>query len=502
MIILKADVAAYLDYRFEKIKKLKQNDKGEVWLAAIKATGELVVIKFMNLTGLPYAELKKLSPPFCAKVFYCAQDDFDTVVVEEFIQGESLAERENFLSKTDAQKILIQMCDGLKILHAHGIVHRDIKPSNLILQNGEIVKLIDFDAARIFKADKPRDTIFLGTKGYAPPEQYGYGQTDARSDIFSLGVTMRELTGKNCGERLKKILSKCTELDPKNRYQSVDELKAALLVDDKPRRSRKPVAIFVLAVFGIILFANSTSHENFPAAVQKNSAPKIIEETPAEIETPVENNPAPAEIKTPEKNFDFPAIVMPPTENNSSAQENFTAPKIDTPTFTPRTPQQNSPPPVEILDFTPSFPPPVKNFVRAKYFLDGKPLTAIPDFVEDDYQIVDTIMVNSTEWKNWQRDGEFIILPDRMLEVRVKNSTGENFSAPQLAVDFDGDGYTYRKNFSGAVIGAGQEFVFRVPLNQLRIGVGIMGNGKLKLQLSGGAEVIGKNFLLDWVLLP
>ena len=102
------------------------------------------------------------------------------------------------------------MCDGLKILHENKIVHRDIKPENLILQ-GDKIRLIDFDAARIFKSDKNKDTKILGTEYYAPPEQFGFGQTDPRSDIFSLGKTFQELTGKNLRGDLKKILSKCTE---------------------------------------------------------------------------------------------------------------------------------------------------------------------------------------------------------------------------------------------------------------------------------------------------
>ena len=69
------------------------------------------------------------------------------------------------------------MCDGLKFLHGLGIIHRDIKPSNLILQAGKIIRLLDFDAARIFKVDKDEDTQYLGTKGYAPPEQFGFRQT-------------------------------------------------------------------------------------------------------------------------------------------------------------------------------------------------------------------------------------------------------------------------------------------------------------------------------------
>ena len=167
---MKKNVAAYLKYRFEKIKLLRQTDKGEVWLASTKATEKFVVIKFVKLVGLPYAKLREISCGLWAEIFYCAEDSADTVIVEEFIQGETLSDRKDFLTETQAKNFLLQLCEGLKILHGLGIVHRDIKPSNLILQ-GDKIRLIDFDAARFFKSDKSKDTKFLGTEGYAPPEQ-------------------------------------------------------------------------------------------------------------------------------------------------------------------------------------------------------------------------------------------------------------------------------------------------------------------------------------------
>ncbi len=136
-----------------------------------------------------------------------------------------------------------------EVILEKNIIHRDIKPSNMILQ-GDRIRLIDFDAARIFKPGQETDTKLLGTKGYAPPEQFGSGQTDSRSDIYALGVTMKILLGGNCGG-LTDILDRCTELDPKNRFQNVAELKDALtpeeLDDSAPsRRGLISVAINVL----------------------------------------------------------------------------------------------------------------------------------------------------------------------------------------------------------------------------------------------------------------
>ena len=249
---MKKSVAEFLDFKFKKIQLLKQTARGEVWLAREVQSGKLVVIKRVAATDLPYEILRQSKFKLPAEIFFTAQDTADTVIVEEFIHGENLSarlERRDFLTETQARKILLQMCDGLGELHAQNIIHRDIKPSNMILQ-GDRIRLIDFDAARIFKPGQETDTKLLGTKGYAPPEQFGSGQTDSRSDIYALGVTMKILLGGNCGG-LTDILDRCTELDPKNRFQNVAELKDALtpeeLDDSAPsRRGLISVAINVL----------------------------------------------------------------------------------------------------------------------------------------------------------------------------------------------------------------------------------------------------------------
>ena len=202
-----------------KIRLLKSSDKGEVWLAFEKS-GRLVIHKRIAWTGLPYAILKEKGYPLIPRILHCIEEDGETLVVEEYVQGESLLDRigrKAYLSEREAGNILLQLCDGLAPIHAQGIVHRDIKPSNLILQSGGIVRLIDFDAARTVKEHSGEDTMHLGTKGYAPPEQFGYGQTDARSDIYSIGITLRESMPEGYGGYLAKIFARCTEIDPDRR---------------------------------------------------------------------------------------------------------------------------------------------------------------------------------------------------------------------------------------------------------------------------------------------
>ena len=317
---MKENVAEFLEFRFEKLKLLKWSERGEVWLASARQSGELVIIKRVALTGLPYDLLKNFSFKLPAKILFCAEDESETVIVEEFIQGETLLDKK--LNEAQAWKILLQMCDGLKELHTQKIIHRDIKPSNLILQ-GERIRLIDFDAARIFKDGKESDTKLLGTKGYAPPEQFGSGQTDPRSDIYSLGITIKNLLGSNCGGRLQKILDKCTELDPKHRFQNVDELKLALTTEEP--RSHKKIAATILITAGIF-FINAPSlnnNENFSEETEihaeeiraeKISKPEIISNS-AQAEPfkfPEITLPTPlAPSREPPKNYGTPQKIFP-----------------------------------------------------------------------------------------------------------------------------------------------------------------------------------------------
>lgn len=140
-----------------------------------------------------------------------------------------------------------ELCSVLEFLHGKDIIHRDIKPSNISLANDGHIRLIDFDAARMPKEDLEQDTRLLGTRGYAPPEQYGFAQTDARADIYSLGVTLEQLLGdKAHKKRYKRIIGKCTNLNPDKRYQSARQVKRAF-------SSRERSVLF--SVIGIILIA-------------------------------------------------------------------------------------------------------------------------------------------------------------------------------------------------------------------------------------------------------
>ena len=169
----------------------------------------------------------------------CVADDGKLIVVEEYVQGRSLKQvldEQGLLNEEQAYDIAVQLADVLVRLHQlePAIFHRDIKPSNIIIEKNGHVNLIDFNAARHVNADKNEDTRMLGTVYFAAPEQFGFGQSDERTDIYGLGATINYImTGDKPGAgiaecRFSDILKKCLMVDAKDRYQSAEELRGVL----------------------------------------------------------------------------------------------------------------------------------------------------------------------------------------------------------------------------------------------------------------------------------
>lgn len=161
--------------------------------------------------------------------------DDGMIVLEEYIEGltvSQIAETGKY-RKRGAIKVIGAVCDGLGVLHDNGIVHRDIKPENIMVDGNGRVVIIDFNASRRMSA-KPRDTVIMGTVGYASPEQLGIAQSDARTDLYAVGVLLNVMiTGKHPSEtvargRIGRIVRKCTAIHPDDRYRSAKQLSAAL----------------------------------------------------------------------------------------------------------------------------------------------------------------------------------------------------------------------------------------------------------------------------------
>ncbi|MDE5937799.1 MAG: serine/threonine protein kinase [Lachnospiraceae bacterium] len=211
---------------YEVIKTLKQSEKSTVQLLKESGGERLVIRKTLQGRHQVYQTLQELSHPCMPAVYEVSIDGEKTTVIEEFIEGKTAGSME--LSEKQCRDIVRELCGVLAFLHGKGIIHRDIKPSNILLTEDGHIRLIDFDAARMPRKDSEQDTIRLGTRGYAAPEQYGFAQTDERTDIYALGVTIKQLLGDRADKPgYRRILSKCTNLDPDKRYQSARQVERA-----------------------------------------------------------------------------------------------------------------------------------------------------------------------------------------------------------------------------------------------------------------------------------
>lgn len=212
---------------YEEIRLLKQSEKSTVLLVRETDGEQVFVQKILKGRHDIYSELRNRVHPYLPKLYDVVQSDDATIIIEEYIEGQSLGSAE--LSEKQIIHAVKELCSVLEFLHGKDIIHRDIKPSNILLAKDGHIRLIDFDAARMPKQDLEQDTRLLGTRGYAPPEQYGFSQTDTRADIYSLGVTLKQLLGDNSQKpRYRRVIQKCTNLDPDKRYQSARQVKRAL----------------------------------------------------------------------------------------------------------------------------------------------------------------------------------------------------------------------------------------------------------------------------------
>lgn len=212
---------------YEEVSLVKQGEKSTVHLVREKGKDQLYIRKVLHGQHPVYQALINCSHPCLPKLYDVVFSENTTTVIEEYIEGKTAGNVS--LSDKRLRSVAGELCSVLEYLHGQGIIHRDIKPSNIIIAGDGHIRLIDFDAARMPKEDAEQDTKLLGTRGYAPPEQYGFMQTDERADIYALGVTLRQLSeGVRLKPRYGKVLRKCTALDPDRRYQSVREVRRAL----------------------------------------------------------------------------------------------------------------------------------------------------------------------------------------------------------------------------------------------------------------------------------
>lgn len=228
-------IEKYLNTEFECVKLLHSGERKAVRLMRRPGSGNLYIARSFTGSCEVYSQLLSVSCPNLPRIYEAAEKDGKVLVLEEYIQGDTVFYllKGSLFDPKETRTAVLGICRALCVLHGLGAVHRDIKPENVIIRGEEAV-LIDFDASRTVKTGGKSDTVVLGTTGYAAPEQYGIGQTDARADIYALGVLMNVmLTGKHpsialAPGRLGRVVRKCKMVNPEDRYQCAARLMEAL----------------------------------------------------------------------------------------------------------------------------------------------------------------------------------------------------------------------------------------------------------------------------------
>lgn len=224
--------------------------KENIHLVRNKVTGEICVKKILESMQEEVKNFRKAnSSEYFPKIFAVAEKNGKTIVIEEYIVGTNLEEymMGQAIEEEKAVKIAVQICRALQCLHNYRpmIIYRDLKPENIMITPEEKIKLIDFDISRKYQEGKMRDTEILGTAGYAAPEQFGFLQTDNRTDIYAFGMVFQYmLAGEFSSQCIvhgnyEKVIRKCIAFDPVNRYQSMEELLEEFLTKESENGENK-----------------------------------------------------------------------------------------------------------------------------------------------------------------------------------------------------------------------------------------------------------------------
>lgn len=305
------EIGSLVDGKYKILNKVGQGGMSVVYLAMNEKANKQWAVKEVRKDGVRDFEivkqglvaetdiLKKLSHPNLPSIIDVIDTDESFIIIMDYIQGNSLNKALEEFGAQPQENVIAwakQLTDVLGYLHSRtpAIVYRDMKPANVMLKPDGNVTLIDFGTAREYKEKNLADTTCLGTVGYAAPEQFGgMGQTDARTDIYCLGATLYHLvTGMNPCEPpyeikpireinpglsagLERIILKCTQRDPNDRYQSAAELMFALEHykeddDDFKKKQKKKLVTFLSTLTLAVVLGVTSVWANF-AAEQKKS---------------------------------------------------------------------------------------------------------------------------------------------------------------------------------------------------------------------------------------
>lgn len=310
------EIGTVIDGKYEILKEIGRGGMSIVYLAMDKHLNKQWAVKEIKKKGsgkndeiivnslLAEANMmKKLDHPSLPRIVDIIDNGITIYVVMDYIEGESLDKILNEYGSQPEELVISwakQLCDALSYLHSQKppIIYRDMKPANVMLKPEGNIKIIDFGIAREYKEQNLADTTVLGTKGYAPPEQYS-GQTDPRSDIFALGMTMHHLlTGVDprngdpyapvrqwnpeLSEGIEVIIDKCVQPAAENRYQSCSDLLYDLEHPElitkgfKKRQKRRLVLFLISACMCVLMLVSAFVCNALATQVNNNTYDSLV----------------------------------------------------------------------------------------------------------------------------------------------------------------------------------------------------------------------------------
>ena len=282
---------------------LKESEDSSTFLVKETATGILCVLKWGRNRQAEFLRnemeiMKKMADRKLSgipKAYRIFEENGEVYLVREYIEGMSLAQmvlQKGGISEAEICRISRKICQTAEQFQNpdEPMIHRDIKPENIVVTPGDEVVFIDFGTMRSYKKDGSRDTFVVGTRGTAAPEQYGYTQTDQRTDVYAIGQTMLYMVSESyemnqlsecaVSRRMKKIIEKACSFEPDKRYGDAAQLRRA--VEKCQANNRKKVYKKAGAVFGLIAAGYILAILSLDGTVIENKRIETAEQSAAE----------------------------------------------------------------------------------------------------------------------------------------------------------------------------------------------------------------------------
>ena len=248
------DAVSYINKTYTILSDI--SPKNYAKLARNNIDGKLYVLKYLKAYDIEiYKTLSKVNIPGISKIYEVIDSPNGLYIVEEYVEGSTLEQKFTSMSDTENKGLKLfeyisQLLETLEALHRINppIIHRDIKPENIMIDQNDRSKLIDFNISRIYTGTATKDTVAMGTNEFAAPEQYGFYESDPRTDIYGVGATAKYMMKKYGIDYMPMVhfVEKATAFKPEERFSSAEEALFFLknynkIIAEKERKEREQI---------------------------------------------------------------------------------------------------------------------------------------------------------------------------------------------------------------------------------------------------------------------